>query len=108
MKNDPENKNFTLDHIDSAQDNINSMMQVGKLEIIIRVSNLLGWIASLLLILIGIGFCSIKFSFVTATITLIFAIFIFFKSDKIDRLSYRYLAEIAKIEENRQKTQHKD
>ena len=99
MKTHSENKNFILDP-NETQNNLNRRIQIGILKSTASIAYLTGIGFSLLILIIGIGFCSIHFNFVTATLTLIFAIFIFFVSYQSEKRSICYLEEIDKQEEN--------
>jgi hypothetical protein len=102
MKINPENKN-SLDHNEIIQNNLNRMIQVGILKATTSVAYLIGIGFSLLILIIGIGFCSVHFNFVTAALSLIFAIFIFFISYQVDKKSILFIEKISKQKEDQQR-----
>src|SRR5690348_1667485 len=94
MKNIPENKDIVLDYADAAQQSLNRAVLVGIFKVIIRTAYIISMGLPMLILIVGIGFCSIHFSFVTAILSLIFAIFLFVVSHMVDKESKNYLGSI--------------
>ncbi len=100
MNNDSENKNSSPDYKNALQDGMNRTLQMGILKAINNAVYLIAMGFSLLILTIGIGFCSVHFSFITAIITILFVIFILFTSYRIEKRSAYYMLKIHKKEED--------